>query len=147
MTQPDPITAPAPTGNVRTLLRLEGLAMLLAASTAYFALGGNPWLFAALFFAPDLSFLAYTAGPRTGAIAYSVPEINCILEVSQVFLSAFLRPGADNAAKISSARETSNEGFRQQEDINAFGCCLTSDGLEFGQRLGCGSLSCRRRRS
>ncbi len=29
------------------------------------------WLFATLFLAPDLSFFAYVAGPRAGAIAYN----------------------------------------------------------------------------
>jgi hypothetical protein len=64
-------TSGAATGSVRTVLRLEGLAMLATATTGYFVLGGNPWFFALLFFAPDLSFLFYTAGPRTGALAYN----------------------------------------------------------------------------
>jgi hypothetical protein len=53
-------------------LRVEGLATLGAALTAYryFHL---PWLwFAVLFFAPDLSMLGYLASPRLGAIAYNV---------------------------------------------------------------------------
>jgi hypothetical protein len=33
--------------------------------------GGSWWVFAILFFAPDLSFLAYLAGPRFGAIVYN----------------------------------------------------------------------------
>ena len=61
----------AATGPVRTILRLEGLALLLLASGAYFLLGGNLWLFVLLFFAPDLSFIADTAGRRTGALAYN----------------------------------------------------------------------------
>jgi hypothetical protein len=61
----------APTGPVRTILRLEGLALLVLATGAYFLLGGNLWLFVLLFFAPDLSFAAYTAGPRIGALVYN----------------------------------------------------------------------------
>jgi hypothetical protein len=61
----------AATGPVRIVLRLEGLALLLLAGGAYFLLGGNVWLFVLLFFAPDLSFAAYTAGPRTGALVYN----------------------------------------------------------------------------
>ena len=58
-------------GGVRTLLRLEGLAVLLAAVTLY-AQAHYDWrMFAALFLAPDLSFIAYLFGPRTGAIAYN----------------------------------------------------------------------------
>lgn len=61
----------APKGTPLTLLRLEALAVLATATTAYFALGGSPWLFALAFFAPDVSFVAYTAGPRIGALGYN----------------------------------------------------------------------------
>ena len=58
-------------GGVRTLLRLEGLAVLTVALAAY-ARAGEGWgFFAGLFLAPDLAFLAYLAGPRWGAIAYN----------------------------------------------------------------------------
>lgn len=59
------------TGGVRQVLRLEALAVLVAAAATYFLSGGNPWLFAILFFAPDLSFGAYTINPRIGALAYN----------------------------------------------------------------------------
>ena len=58
-------------GGVRQVLRLEGLAMLVVATYAYFASGGNLWLYAALFFAPDLSFFAYAVNARLGAVAYN----------------------------------------------------------------------------
>jgi hypothetical protein len=58
-------------GGVKNLLRLEGLA-LLAGMTALYALWAGPWwLYAVLFFAPDLSFAAYLAGPKIGAWAYN----------------------------------------------------------------------------
>ena len=58
-------------GGVRLLLRAEGL-MVLAASVAAYAQFGAGWgWFAALFLLPDLSFLAYLAGPRWGALAYN----------------------------------------------------------------------------
>lgn len=61
----------AATGGVRALLRLEGLAVL-AGAVALYARGGHSWgLFALLFLAPDLTFAAYLAGPRVGAIAYN----------------------------------------------------------------------------
>jgi hypothetical protein len=59
-------------GGVRQILRLEALAVLAAATTAYFSSGGNPWLYAALFFAPDLSFIAYAVNTRLGAAAYNI---------------------------------------------------------------------------
>lgn len=59
------------TGGVRALLRLEGLAVLLLALAAYAQFGAGWGVFALLFLAPDLSFLGYLAGPRTGALAYN----------------------------------------------------------------------------
>jgi hypothetical protein len=59
------------TGGVRTMLRLEGLT-LLAGMTALYAFWGGPWwLYAVLFFAPDLSFASYLVGPKIGAWVYN----------------------------------------------------------------------------
>ena len=58
-------------GGVRVVLRLEGLAVLTVAVIAFAALDASWWLFAALFLAPDISFLAYLANPRVGAFAYN----------------------------------------------------------------------------
>jgi hypothetical protein len=45
---------------------------LFGAATLFYPVSGAPWwLYAALFLAPDLSFLAYLAGPRPGAILYN----------------------------------------------------------------------------
>jgi hypothetical protein len=57
--------------NPRTLLRLEGLAAFSAATAAYFALDGSPWLFLLLVLAPDLSMLGYLAGPNVGSSVYN----------------------------------------------------------------------------
>jgi len=65
-------SSPAVTGSVRTWLRLEALAILAAAVLLY-ARGDHSWLlFAILLLAPDLSFIAYAAGPRIGAIVYNI---------------------------------------------------------------------------
>ena len=58
-------------GGVRLLLRLEGLAVLALAAAAYVQFGAGWEFFAWLFLLPDLSFLAYLAGPRVGAMAYN----------------------------------------------------------------------------
>jgi len=60
-----------PTGGVRTLLRLEGAAVFLAATLAYFADGGAWWLYLVLLLAPDLAFIGYGAGERLGAMTYN----------------------------------------------------------------------------
>src|SRR6266481_5674096 len=64
--------APAVTGTPRTLLRIEGACIFAIALVLYARLGETWWLFAILFLAPDLSFLAYLAGARVGAIAYNM---------------------------------------------------------------------------
>jgi hypothetical protein len=58
-------------GDIRVLLRLEGLAVLAAACAAYAQTGASWLLFAALFLAPDLTFLAYAGGKSLGAAAYN----------------------------------------------------------------------------
>ncbi len=64
-------TAGAVNGSLRAVLRLEGLSVMIAAASAYFILGGNPWLFVLLFFAPDISFAAYAINARVGAAVYN----------------------------------------------------------------------------
>ncbi len=61
----------AAAGGVVSLLRLEGLAALAAAASAYAWLGGSWPLFALLLFAPDLAMIGYRFGPAVGAAAYN----------------------------------------------------------------------------
>jgi hypothetical protein len=63
--------AGAVTGEVRALLRIEGLVLFCAAILFYGVSGASWWLFVVLFLAPDLSFAAYLAGTRLGAIGYN----------------------------------------------------------------------------
>jgi hypothetical protein len=58
-------------GVPRILLRAEGATLMLVAVFLYARLGEAWWLFAVLFLAPDLSFLGYLGGARTGAIVYN----------------------------------------------------------------------------
>ena len=59
------------TGGLRTVLRLEGLALFTGMTLLYWVWEGSWWVYAALFFVPDLSFAAYLGGPRLGAIIYN----------------------------------------------------------------------------
>src|SRR5438034_10059200 len=61
----------AVTGGLRTLLRLEGLTLFAGMVLLYAIWDGSWWVFALLFLASDLSFLAYLAGPRAGAMVYN----------------------------------------------------------------------------
>ncbi len=66
------MTSSTATGGVRSLLRLEGLAVLAASVLVFSHLGGNWWVFAVLFLVPDISMLGYLKGPRVGAVAYNM---------------------------------------------------------------------------
>ncbi len=62
----------AVSGVPRFVLRLEGLAVLVAAVIGYGTLGGSWVLFAVLFLVPDISMTGYLGGPRAGAMTYNV---------------------------------------------------------------------------
>jgi hypothetical protein len=59
------------TGGLRTLLRLEGLALFIGMTLLYAVWEGSWWVYAILLVAPDISFAGYLAGPRPGAIIYN----------------------------------------------------------------------------
>ena len=54
------------------LLRLEGLAILVAAVLIYGQLGGDWLAFVLLLFVPDVSMLGYVVNARVGAITYNI---------------------------------------------------------------------------
>lgn len=58
-------------GTVRYLLLAEGAAVMLASLIAYGQLSASWGTFALWFLLPDLSMLAYLAGPRAGAASYN----------------------------------------------------------------------------
>ena len=60
------------TSAVRTILRAEGLPLLVAGAAAYGTLGG-PWLaFVPLLLAPDLSAIGYVRDTRLGSMTYNL---------------------------------------------------------------------------
>jgi hypothetical protein len=69
----EPSTSPAlaVSGIPRAVLRLEGMAALLAALFAYPQLGQGWGFFFALFLLPDLALLGYLINARVGAHAYN----------------------------------------------------------------------------
>lgn len=58
-------------GNVKWVLRIEGLAILIVALFIYHTLGFNWATFFIYFLLPDLAFLGYLFGIKIGAIAYN----------------------------------------------------------------------------
>ena len=64
-------TGGAATGGVKTLLRLEGLTLFIGMTWLYGQWDGEWWVYLILFLVPDLSFAAYLAGPKFGAVVYN----------------------------------------------------------------------------
>ena len=78
-------------GSVRTLLRVEGLAIAGLTVLMYARMGANWWLFAALWLAPDLSMLGYLGGACRGARAYNAAHtyfLPCVLAFVALVLRA-----------------------------------------------------------
>lgn len=93
------IDAPAApvTGRPLLLLRLDGLAALTAAIADHFS-GGSWPLLAAPFLLPDLGMLGYLAGPRVGAVAYTLAHTH----VAAALLSGVgLATGSDAEVAIA----------------------------------------------
>jgi len=68
-----PTSGPGVTaGGVAAVLRLEGGAALAASVIAYQAVGGDWWVFALLFLAPDISMVGYLLNRRAGAFLYNL---------------------------------------------------------------------------
>lgn len=57
------------------LLRLEGLALGLAAAAAYVATVGDPLLFVVLVLLPDVTIAAYLVGTRLGSTVYNAAHL------------------------------------------------------------------------
>lgn len=59
---------------MKTILKLEEVGMMAIAIylLSYFNLGLPIWLWALLFFAPDISMLGYLVNTKTGAITYNL---------------------------------------------------------------------------
>jgi len=84
----------AATGGIRTLLKLEGLALFVIAALLYRQHGMSWWLFALLFLVPDLSFLGYLAGARIGALVYNAAHTTLLPIILGVGAVAFSSPMA-----------------------------------------------------
>ena len=69
--EPDHTDRGYATGQVQRLLHLEALVTLVASITLFFFFGGELWMFAVLFFAPDLSLVGYVASRKVGAVLYN----------------------------------------------------------------------------
>ncbi len=97
------VETPAVAGVPKLILRAEGAGIALLAAAGYAKLGASWWLFAALFLAPDLSFLGYLAGPRIGATTYNT--MHTLLFPVSLALAGLLVPhtGAPSIATIWAA--------------------------------------------
>jgi hypothetical protein len=63
---------------MKTLLKLEALALWGLSVFLFSQLGYAWWWYPALFFAPDLSMVGYLGGTRLGAVVYNVVHHHAI---------------------------------------------------------------------
>jgi hypothetical protein len=80
-------TVGAVTGGLRTLLRLEGLTLFAGMTLLYAVWGGSWWIYLVLFLLADLSFLAYLADQKTGAIVYNAAH--CYMAPMALMVTGF----------------------------------------------------------
>jgi len=90
-------------GAVRTILRLEGLAVLAAAAIMYERSGFGWATFALFFLVPDVSLLGYFAGRRVGAFTYNMAHAYVGALVSFAAGLALAAPTLEVAGLIWSA--------------------------------------------
>jgi hypothetical protein len=84
----------------RRILKVEGLFEGLFGLMAFAATGESWWLFAAVIMLPDLSVVAYLAGPRIGAALYNA----CHTTIGPAILAAVaLHLGAIMWAAVAAA--------------------------------------------
>jgi hypothetical protein len=69
---PHPRESGVVTGRPRAFLRIEGLALLVAALIAYSHTGQAWWLLPATLLLPDLGAVGYLLSRRTGALLYNL---------------------------------------------------------------------------
>jgi len=90
----------AATGGVRDVMRWEGVALFMG-TTLFYVFSGSPWqAYAILFFVPDLTFLAYLAGPRIGAVVYNAAHVTIGPMVLAMLGLVFAEPALGSVALI-----------------------------------------------
>lgn len=62
----------------KLMLHAEGAALLVAATVLYSRTDASWWLYAALFFAPDLSMVGFMGGNRLGAMGYNLAHTTAL---------------------------------------------------------------------
>lgn len=68
----DPLVSSSVTGQIKLILRIEGLLVLLASLLAYHSIEYSWKSFFILFFLPDIGFVGYLISSRFGAFTYNL---------------------------------------------------------------------------
>ena len=75
---------------MKTLVKLEQVALVFLSIYLFFALDYTWWLFPVLFFVPDLSMIGYLINPKVGASTYNFIHHKA-LSVSLYLLGSLIR--------------------------------------------------------
>ena len=109
-------------GGIRTLLRLEGFCVMFMALFAYSRFGFGWKTLAIFFFAPDLAFIGYLAGPRVGALVYNMTH--SYIGVALLFM--FGIASGSHVAVVAGMIWSAHIGFNR----------LLGYGLKYSNRMG-----------
>ncbi len=104
-------TAGAVSEPLRTLLRLEGAAVAVVATFAYFQFGGSWLTFAVAFMLPDVAAAGYLWNGRVGALCYNLTHWYVLPLVALVVWIVGDHPDARNAALIWMAHIGADRAF------------------------------------
>jgi hypothetical protein len=96
----NPVAAQPAQDGVRTMLRLEGAALLAISVALYARLGGSWQTFAIFILAPDLCMIGYAFGKRAGAFAYNAVHSTLAPLALLAFGLASVQPMVSAAAAI-----------------------------------------------
>jgi len=86
--------------NMKTLTRLEELALVLLSFYLFLALDYAWWWFPLLFFLPDVSMIGYLINPQVGALTYNLVHHKALAVVLYLLGSLIQLPGLQLAGLV-----------------------------------------------
>ena len=102
---------------MKTLIRLEEVALVLLSVYLFLALDLAWWWFPLLFFVPDVSMLGFVINPKAGAFTYNLIHHKA-LSISLYLLGSFIQmPGLQLAGLVMFGHSSLDRvlGFGLQE--------------------------------
>jgi hypothetical protein len=106
--------------NIKTLIKVEELALVILSLYLFLALDYDWWWFPLLFFVPDLSLTGYLINSRVGAFTYNVIHHKTLAVILYLFGGVIQMPGLQLAGVVMFGHSSLDRalGFGLQEAIS-----------------------------